>query len=1014
MGLVCFVSYATKDREFFRVRDLSEALTNNYDDIDNVYYWEEHSGINIIKYMNDKIDECDIFIFLISENSVISKPVKMEWESAISENKYIIPVYTKVEYIPTLLKRYLRHKFDEDNFERNIKMIHSLILRCISRDQKSGAEFQHSPVTIPTDTSPRSTEAWIERMETLINESYDEKYIKIHLKRGSPQKTYLFVYKFLDGFPSPPLEKVYQIAQIIPRQVNSYFSEPKNLATFELLLDEHEGDELKDIDESYAEKWNELSEGVWSGSSIDLKYFLIELINLEDKIAETIRDELIDNLSFISREYNIKADSEKERDKLVELEVNYLKLREKSKILIEKEEWHEAKKRLQELFKVSNEQKWESRNKELEKDIELCNNQITVIEQEEQYKSLLKKANTLVNDRQWSSAIPLYEKLKELCNQNGWNKRLFVIEDNLKKAIDAEEILNKENEYRELTAYALDLMGDKRWEQAKEKWESILDFINQNELLHTIEVKENIEKCNEEIAAIQIIRDINSRIEKAEEQLKQKEWNLAKMIIEDAKFNATLHNFDEKLDEINKIIEKIDKSKQKELKKFNKIRESAEKDLEKESYHDAIKKWDELIGFIEDTKIKELFKKKAEIEYYKHKTDALRYMKDQEWNISIRKWEKVIEHIQINDLSDQFFQDAADLLNECKNQKFASSIDRAEQYMNNKMWEKACYTLHDLRNFAITEGKTEKMVQIEPLIKQAEEKLFREQLVELKKDLDAKKWDKVLQNTEKYVAKYNSKDLEDLLSEMKEIKTKAEYGRFLSNLNNAENLMTNKLWDAAIRELSRIQEFAKDKGWSDELNRIEKNIKKSESSARSREFGHEKYLFKILFFSRGGAGSTTFLHRLVYGEFNYLTRLTIGVEIFTYNLTVEGREVTTLIYDFAGEDRWQFALPLYIEGASGAVILYDRTRWPTITDIPDFVKIARTYNANLPFILVGAKSDLEKSIMDKTSVEEYLEFESADSMDFIDHLVVSAKTGKNILLTMQKLILKIFQEKGII
>ena len=82
MGIIAFVSYATKDSSEFQIKSIAERLTE-YSKIDDVLYWEEDMDDDIIKYMNDNLKKCNIFILFCSKNSMKSEPVEMEWTAAL-------------------------------------------------------------------------------------------------------------------------------------------------------------------------------------------------------------------------------------------------------------------------------------------------------------------------------------------------------------------------------------------------------------------------------------------------------------------------------------------------------------------------------------------------------------------------------------------------------------------------------------------------------------------------------------------------------------------------------------------------------------------------------------------------------------------------------------------------------------------------------------------------------------------------------------------------------------------
>lgn len=127
-AILVFISYATRDSDNFRIPFIAEKL-NKYPEIKNVLYWEEHMRDDIIKYMNDNVGRCNIFLLFCSPNSLKSEPVEMEWQAALKIKKKIIPIYTNEQDIPIMLTTKLGIKFNKDDFDGTIEQIYKLILK---------------------------------------------------------------------------------------------------------------------------------------------------------------------------------------------------------------------------------------------------------------------------------------------------------------------------------------------------------------------------------------------------------------------------------------------------------------------------------------------------------------------------------------------------------------------------------------------------------------------------------------------------------------------------------------------------------------------------------------------------------------------------------------------------------------------------------------------------------------------------------------------------------------------
>ncbi len=127
-----FISYATKDSDYFQIPIIVENL-KVYSEIEEISFWEADSGENIVDFMEKTLRKSNTFILFCSENSMKSEAVKGEWQSAYQISKKglikIIPVCENDKFIPILLMPMLYVKFNRDNFNEFIESLHHEILR---------------------------------------------------------------------------------------------------------------------------------------------------------------------------------------------------------------------------------------------------------------------------------------------------------------------------------------------------------------------------------------------------------------------------------------------------------------------------------------------------------------------------------------------------------------------------------------------------------------------------------------------------------------------------------------------------------------------------------------------------------------------------------------------------------------------------------------------------------------------------------------------------------------------
>lgn len=150
-----------------------------------------------------------------------------------------------------------------------------------------------------------------------------------------------------------------------------------------------------------------------------------------------------------------------------------------------------------------------------------------------------------------------------------------------------------------------------------------------------------------------------------------------------------------------------------------------------------------------------------------------------------------------------------------------------------------------------------------------------------------------------------------------------------------------------------------------------------------------KDFLKIIVAGEGGVGKTTFLHRYVEEKFIPDTKLTVGVQFFLKEIKIDRRAYKLQLWDLGGEIQFRSILQYYLNGAYGALLMFDLTRMTTLNRIEEWVKMIRDEDPNLPILLLGTKLDLGEKI----SVDDIYPLELRDKYNLDDYLKVSSKTG---------------------
>ena len=102
------------------------------------------------------------------------------------------------------------------------------------------------------------------------------------------------------------------------------------------------------------------------------------------------------------------------------------------------------------------------------------------------------------------------------------------------------------------------------------------------------------------------------------------------------------------------------------------------------------------------------------------------------------------------------------------------------------------------------------------------------------------------------------------------------------------------------------------------------------------------------------------------------------------------------IWDFAGEERFNFYFPIYANGSNGGIFMYDITRESTLNKIGDWFSLfnqkTQAMKFNIPILLIGGKLDLDKE-------RKVLNNEAKKMLsiyNFYDIIECSALTGQNV------------------
>jgi small GTP-binding protein len=121
----------------------------------------------------------------------------------------------------------------------------------------------------------------------------------------------------------------------------------------------------------------------------------------------------------------------------------------------------------------------------------------------------------------------------------------------------------------------------------------------------------------------------------------------------------------------------------------------------------------------------------------------------------------------------------------------------------------------------------------------------------------------------------------------------------------------------------------------------------------------DEVVYKVIVVGDASVGKTSLARRYCTGQFDHNYVFTLGVDFFAKSLFVKDTPIRLMIYDTAGQERFDFIRGLYFEGAAGAVIAYDVTNKTSFEKVEYWLKQVQERCKGVPLILVATKVDLD-------------------------------------------------------
>ena len=124
--------------------------------------------------------------------------------------------------------------------------------------------------------------------------------------------------------------------------------------------------------------------------------------------------------------------------------------------------------------------------------------------------------------------------------------------------------------------------------------------------------------------------------------------------------------------------------------------------------------------------------------------------------------------------------------------------------------------------------------------------------------------------------------------------------------------------------------------------------------------------FKVVILGDAGSGKTTYLNRLITGDFEKKYVATVGADIHPLEFTSTNGNIIFNIWDTAGQAKFAGLRDDYYKDANCAIIFFDVTSTISYHNIENWLKDIRTVQPDILIVLVGNKCDIkERKVMAK-------------------------------------------------
>ena len=131
------------------------------------------------------------------------------------------------------------------------------------------------------------------------------------------------------------------------------------------------------------------------------------------------------------------------------------------------------------------------------------------------------------------------------------------------------------------------------------------------------------------------------------------------------------------------------------------------------------------------------------------------------------------------------------------------------------------------------------------------------------------------------------------------------------------------------------------------------------------------FVFKIITLGDSFVGKTSIFKKYIYKTFGE-TKNTIGMNIFSKELTINNQKIRLLLVDTAGTEKYKSLQKQYFKNADAVLFVFAFNILESFQNIEQWIDVySETNRINIPKYLIGNKNDLEKIVSDN-NINDFL------------------------------------------